>query len=283
MRPSPRRQPLAELLVFARQVRGELRKQVHPLVGLTSLCVGIATSALQAAHLSDPYPGPSIRDVAGELRIAFLQHSTTLGFVYAGVLAAVGTADEAGRGALADVLLREPRRRRVTLMKSAAVYLGLLGSVVLTFVGLAVTHGVLAAQGVTAPPMSRSSLSDMAIDVGCSLPVLALAATTSAAIALATRSILATIVLTITVFYLPLTVLQDEIFWATPTRWIVEWLHLDPFGEGVDYLADNSPYDHRGVPAFVGGCLIVMLVVVLAGAMPAIISRSVQRANQRHV
>jgi hypothetical protein len=269
-------------LVFALQIRGELRKLTHPLVALALLGVAAGTSALQASHVTDPYPGPSIRDLAGCLRIAFLQHATTLGFVMAAVLAAVGTADEAGRGALADTLIQEPRRRRVATVKLTTITLGMLASIATTTISLLITRAVLAAQGTHAPPASASGLNATLIDLGCSLPVLLLASAIALALALLTRSVIATIAVTATVFYLPLTLLQDAIFWATPTRWIVEWLHLDPFGEGVDYIADNSPYDHRSAPALAGGLLILTALTALVAVMPRLLSRAVTRSNERH-
>lgn len=265
-----------------RQIQGELRKLTHPLVLGSIVAAAVATSALQAGHVEDPYPGPSLVDVAGCLRIGFLQHATTIGFVLAGVIAAVGTADEAGRGALSDTFIREPRRRRVAGIKLATTVLGLLISVLVTTVSLLVTRFVLAAQGTTAPAMSRSHVTDTFIDVGASLPILALAAAIALVVASLTRSVIATIVVTATVFYLPLTILQDAIVWITPTRWIVEWLHLDPFGAGVDYLANDSVYDHRGAAAAAGGALIGLALIALTIALPHLLSRAALRANERN-
>lgn len=270
------------MVVFARQLRGELRKLAHPLVALTMLGTAVGISALQASHVTNPYPGPSIIDLAGCLRIAFLQHATTLGFVNAAVLAGVGTADEAGRGALADMLIREPRRRRVANIKLLTIVLGMLVSIATTTIALLITRAVLSAQGTRPPTVSRSHLDGTLIDVGAAIPLLVLAAALALALALLTRSVIATIAVTATVFYLPLTLLQDAIFWATPTRWAVEWLHLDPFGEGVDYIADNSPYDNRGTPALVAGLLIAAALAALITATPALISRAVSRPNERN-
>ncbi len=141
---------------------------------------------------------------------------------------------------------------------------------------------MLAAQGRHAPSVSESHPAATIIDVACSLPVLLLASAIAMAVALLTRSTIATVVVTGTVFYLPLTILQDAIFWATPTRWVVEWLHLDPFGEGVDYIADNSPYDHRGAPAVAAGLLILTALIVIAAVLPLLVTRAVTRPNERN-
>ena len=267
---------------FGRQVRGEARKLVHPLVALVLTAIAASTCALQAAHLVQPYPGPSLVDVTGCLRIAFLQHATTLGFLLAGVLAAIGTADEAGRGALGDVLLREPSRRRVALVKLTTMMVGMLASVSASTVALLITRTVLLGRGDTAPTVSRSALAPTLIDIGAALPVLVLGAVLALAIALLSGSVIATIALTVTVFYLPLTILQDGIVWAAPTRWIIEWLHLDPFGAGVDYLANNSVYDHRGPAAIAGALLIVTGIAALVASTPRLVSRAASRANERN-
>lgn len=269
-------------MAVARQIQGELRKLAHPLVVVSILAAAAATSALQAGHVDDPYPGPSLADTAGCLRIAFLQHATTIGFVLAGVIAAVGTADEAGRGALADTFIREPRRRRVAAIKLTTTALGLLASALITTASLLLTRFLLATQGTTAPAASQSRVTDTLIDVGASLPILMLEAAIALAVASLTRSVIATIAITATVFYLPLTILQDAIVWATPTRWVVEWLHLDPYGAGVDYLANDSVYDHRGPAAVAGGTLIGVAVIGLAVAMPHLLARAAIRANERN-
>lgn len=267
---------------IALQIRGELRKLTHPLVGLTLLGIAAGTSALQASHVTDPYPGPSMRDVAGCLRIAFLQHATALGFLTAAVLAAVGTADEAGCGALADMLIQEPRRRRVAVIKLLTIVLGLLVSITLTTIGLLFTRAVLGGKGIHAPPVAASDFQGTLIDVSSSLPVIVLAASLALTLALLTRSVIATIAITATIFWLPLGILGDAIVWATPTRWVVEWLHLDPFGEGVDYIANNSPYDQRGAPAVAAGLLILTALIALAAILPALVGRAVTRSNERN-
>lgn len=270
------------MVAFALQIRGECRKLTHPLVGLVLAATSGSICALQASHINDPYPGPSIIDLSGCLRIAFLQHATTLGFLLAGVLAAAGTADEAGRGALAGVLIHEPNRRRVAAIKLVTIVLGLLASTTLTTVALLTTRFIGSEQGTTPPVISRSRLTDTLIDIGASLPVFILVAAISLAVALLTRSVIATIAITATVFFLPLTILQDAVTWATPTRWIVEWLHLDPFGAGVDYLANDSVYDRRGSAAFAGGLLIDIALVTLAVATPTMLSHAVAQPNERN-
>ena len=76
--------------------------------------------------------GPSLYDLGGCFRIAALQHATAIGFVLAGVVAGVGTAEEAGSGALSDMALREPRRARLVLVKAVAISLTLVASMLLT-------------------------------------------------------------------------------------------------------------------------------------------------------
>jgi hypothetical protein len=267
---------------LGRQVRGELRKLVHPLVALAIAAIAVSTCALQASHINQPYPGPSIIDLSGCLRIAFLQHATTFGFLLAGVLAAVGTADEAGRGALADVLLHEPSRLRLAVLKSTTITLGMIASVAVSTVALLITRAILSGQGNAAPVVSKSPFPATLIDVGGAFPVLVLSAALALVIALLTRSVIATVALTVTAFYLPLTILQDAVMWATPTRWIIEWLHLDPFGAGVDYLANNSVYEHRGHAAVAGGLLIASGVAALSASTPTLLSRAVTRSNERN-
>jgi hypothetical protein len=69
----------------------------------------------------------------------FLQHATAVGFVLAGVLAGFGTADELATGAIADTLLREPRRQRLVAVKTLARLALLLTSALITTVGLYIT------------------------------------------------------------------------------------------------------------------------------------------------
>ncbi|MFL6162714.1 MAG: hypothetical protein ACJ74U_10850 [Jatrophihabitantaceae bacterium] len=268
------------MLQFGRQVKGELRKLLHPLVALAVVAVAIGISLLQVAHDGNPYPGPSLADGLGCIRIASLQHATSLGFLLAAVVAAVGTASEAGSGALADLLLREPRRGRVVLMKLTSSIVCLLGSLAISTIALWVTSVIVRANGTFLSPVGRSTARSTVIDVACSLLVVVLAAALSFVVALLTRSILATIVVVAVIFYLPLTLLQDSIFWVTPTRWVVEWLHLDPFGEGVDYIADNSPFDHRGMPSAVGGLLIALALIGLLAWSKPLLGRVVLRPTE---
>ena len=265
---------------FGRQLKGELRKLLHPLVALAVVAAAIGMSLLQVAHDGNPYPGPSMADGLGCLRIAALQHATSLGFLLAAVVAAVSTASEAGSGALADLLLREPRRGRVVLLKLTSSIVCLFGSLAISALTLWVTSIVVRANGTVLPAVGRSTTRSTVIDVACSLLVVVLAAALSFAVALLTRSLLATIVIVAVSFYLPLTLLQDWIFWITPTRWVVEWLHLDPFGEGVDYIADNSPFDHRGTPAAVGGLLIALAAAGLIAVSKPLLDRAVLRPTE---
>ncbi|MDQ1721760.1 MAG: hypothetical protein QOI26_1494, partial [Pseudonocardiales bacterium] len=124
---------------------------------------------------------------------------------------------------------------------------------------------------------------DTGIDLACSLLVIPLASMIAMVVALLTRSIIATIVVVATMFYLPLTLLQDWIFWVTPTRWVVEWLHLDPFGEGVDYIADNSPFDRRSAPALIAGLLIVGTTLALGPLSKHLLSRAVLRPTEQKI
>jgi hypothetical protein len=250
-------------LIFARQLRGELRKLWHPLVALSVLCAAAVVCAMQAANVRAPYPGPSMADVSGCLRIAFLQHATAVGFVLAGVLAAFGTAEELGSGAIADTLVREPRRGRVLVLKSTAVCCALLASTLLATAALWLTGSLERAQGVRFAKVAGSTWTAALTDVSASLLVIPLASAVAVVLALVTRSTIATVITTGAVFALPLAILQDAFVWLTPTRWIVEWLHLDPLGQGVDYLANNSAYDHRAGPAFISGALIVLSTVAL--------------------
>jgi hypothetical protein len=268
------------LLPFGRQIRAELRKLLHPLVALAVVTVAIGISLLQVAHDANPYPGPSLADGLGCIRIAALHHATSVGFLLAGVVAAVSTASEASSGALADLLIREPRRGRVVSIKLVSSLICLLGSLALSAVALWVTSVVVRANGTVLPSNGRSTVGGTVIDVACSLLVVALAAVLSFVVALATRSVLATIVVVAALFYLPLTLLQDQIFWITPTRWVVEWLHLDPFGQGVDYIADNSPFDHRGMPALIGGLLIVLAIAGLTAWSKPLMGHVVLRPTE---
>ena len=117
----------------------------------------------------------------------------------------------------------------------------------------------------------------------CSLLVIAFAAAVSLPIALVARSIIATVALVAASFYLPLTILQERLLWATPTRWITEWLHLDPFGQGADYVGDNSPYDHRGVPAVISGLLLLAATVALLAISCPLLSRTLLRRTEQQI
>jgi hypothetical protein len=271
------------LLQFGRQVKGELRKLLHPLVALAVLGIAVGVSLLQVAHDGTPYPGPSMVDGLGCIRIASLQHATALGFLLAAVVAAASTASEAASGALTDQLLQEPRRGRVVLTKLVSMILCLVGSSALSAVALWVTSILVRRNGTVLSPVGRSSVASTFIDLGCSLLVLVLAAVLALVVALLTRSVFATIVLVAAIFYLPLTLLQDSIFWVTPTRWVVEWLHLDPFGEGVDYIADNSPFDQRGLPAAIAGLLIVVAIIGLTALSRPLVTRAVLRSTEHKV
>ncbi len=116
-----------------------------------------------------------------------------------------------------------------------------------------------------------------ATDAGCSLLVILFIALLSVTLGLLTRSAIATIVLSIAIYFLPLTILDSSILWVTPTRWVVEWLQLDPFGEGVDYLGDNSAYDYRGAPAAAGGLLLLAACVVLCWFSARLMNRAAGR------
>jgi len=267
-------------LTFFWQLRGELRKLWHPVVALAIIVAAGAICSLQASHARDPYPGPSLVDLTGCLRIAALQHATTIGFVLAGVLAGLGTADEAGSGAIADTILREPRRPRVVLLKLVTSCAALFGSVLLTTLALRITGMLLRAQSVPLSARSGSGAGDTVLDVACAAPAIILAAVLGLTFALLTRSALATIVLTTALFVLPLTILQDSVLWLSPTRWIVEWLHLDPFGQGVDYLADNSPFDHRGLAALVSGLLIAATIAILSAMAGPLLSWAIVRPTE---
>lgn len=268
---------------FGRQLQGELRKLGHPLTALAVVGIATGISLLQVSHDSTPYPGPSLVDGLGCIRIAALQHATALGFGLAGIFAAVGTASEAGSGALADMLLREPRRGRVVLIKWLSIVLAMGLSLSVSTAGLWLTSIIVRANDNVLPAVGRSNARDTGIDVACSLLVIPLASALALVVALLARSIIATVVVVAAAFYLPLSLLQARIFWATPTRWVIEWLHLDPFGEGVDYIARNSPFDRRGVPAVVAGILIVLATAGLAALSKPLLSRAVLRHTEHNV
>lgn len=266
---------------FLRQVRGEVRKFAHPLVPIVVATVAATICLLQARHVHDPYPGPSLIDVTGRARISALQLTTTLGFLLVGTLAGVGTAEEASNGSLAEVLLREPRRLRVALAKTVAMVAALTVSGLLICVAQWTTQIWLASQGTRPPTHSHSSVGAFLTDAGAALPVLVLMSLIALVIALASGSLLGTIALTTALFVMPLSVLQEPLLWATPTRWIVEWMHLDPFGQGVDYLADNSPHDSRGAAAWTAGVLIVALSGCLIGLFVRLIGARAVRPTER--
>lgn len=252
-------------MAFVRQVRAELRKAWHPLLAVT-LVVGAAVSALlqQLSNGLAPYPGPSIVDVTGCLRIAALQHDTTIGFAIAAVAAGVGTADEASTGALREALLFEPRRRRLFAVKSVAVALILAFSLVLTAATLWVCGLIAPVRRDSPSSIQRtSSVTSALVDLARSVPVVCLIAVIVVGLALLLRSVIATLAASVALFVLPLTVLELPVMWLTPSRWIVEWLHLEPFGEGVDYLAVNSPFDRWGRPALASGAAIVTLTLTI--------------------
>ena len=273
----------SSLRAFRRQLIGETRKLWHPLVAMSLLSAAAAVCALQALHVHESYPGPSLYDLGGCFRIAALQHATAIGFVLAGVVAGVGTAEEAGSGALSDMALREPRRARLVLVKAVAISLTLVASMLLTTVSLWATSFLMRLAGTHISPRGNSPVGDTLIDVSCSLLVIAFAAAVSLPIALVARSIIATVALVAASFYLPLTILQERLLWATPTRWITEWLHLDPFGQGADYVGDNSPYDHRGVPAVISGLLLLAATVALLAISCPLLSRTLLRRTEQQI
>lgn len=235
---------------------------------------------MQLTNLGAPYPGPSVVDWTGCVRIAALQHATTLGFVIGAVGSACSTSDEAAGGSLAQSLLAEPRAARLAILKAAALFVALLGSAGLATIALFAAGRIASATGRGAPIASRSSVHAALVDGAAALPVLLLIAAGSVLVALALRSPVATVVVVVAIFVLPLQVLDLQILWATPTRWIVEWLHLDPFGQGVDYIGDNSPYDQRGWPAAIGGLCIagsICASLILSGRF---LRRAVVSASQ---
>jgi hypothetical protein len=259
--------------VLVRQLGSEGRKVAHPLPVGVIVATSCVICLLQWKHASSPYPGPSVADLSGCVRIASLQYATSLGFVVSGAVAAMNTADELSTGSISDALMYEPRRSRLAILKISSVFATLLTAWLVAIAGLWITGSLLRGNGVAFSQLSRSSLTSTVVDVAASLPVMIFIASVGVTVALLTRSQVVTIVLTPALFALPLPILGDRILWAWPTRWIVEWLHLDPFGNGVDYLADISPYDHRGLAAVFGGCALGACGLLLIGMSGRLLDR----------
>ncbi|MGI8809862.1 MAG: hypothetical protein ACR2KK_18875 [Acidimicrobiales bacterium] len=248
----------------ARQLRAELRKLVHPLTGLAvaaacAICVG-----LQLSNADTPYPGPSLVDVTGAVRIAALQFGTTIGFCLAALFAAVGTASDLWAGTVAQALLSEPRRLRLAALKIAALAVTLMAAMATLALTLAVS-GFVARRfgGVNFPSQATTSVGAAATETAAALLIVVFAATISVLVAFGVRSPLATAVVPIALYLVPYPLTRAAVGWALPTRWTIELLHLDPFGRGVDYLVVlNSPFDRRGAPALVAGALLVVTTLV---------------------
>jgi hypothetical protein len=264
-----------------RQLASEGRKLIHPLPIVAILATTTIICLLQWAHRASPYPGPSITDLTGCVRIASLQYGTTLGFVLAGVVAAMNTAEELSTGSINDALLREPRRQRLAVLKISVVFGVLVIAWAIAIASLWLTSWLLRAHGTDFARISRSSVAAMCIDASASLLAMAFAAVLGVTVAMLTRSQVVSIILTPALFAIPLTILSDRIFWAWPTRWIVEWLHLDPFGNGVDYLADISPYDYRGTPAVAGGLALAFSALVLIAFSGRLLDRASLLTGER--
>lgn len=247
---------------LARQLRAELRKLLHPELGVTVVGVAAFAAYLQLTNARTPYPPPSSADLPGSFWIAADQLASTLGFLVGGMAAAVGTAAESASGTLELVLLHEPRRLRLVLLKIAACFGVIVASVPVVAIVLRASAMGAAALGHPMTQTAGAPWSETFAAWSRFLLVAAFIAALATLVAVATRSPLATVATTTAAFAIPLLLLSAEtlrVFF--PSWWIINWMHFDPFGFYVDYLASMSKLDDPSMPA---GFVIALATVACA-------------------
>jgi hypothetical protein len=257
---------------FARLLRGELVRAANPAVIVTAVAVAAVAAYYQLENLATPYPPPSGADWAGSVWISSDQLSSLLGWCLGAVIGATTTALDLESGALALLLIHEPRRLRflaARFVAGVAVMLGagaLMALVVRTATAVADRFGDPSGQ-LSAPPPSEAA-QHVAGYVLVACAIIALATLT----ALLTRSQIATFAATTSVFAIPLLLLNPsyprDLF---PSWWVVRFMAFSPYGYFVDYLAGDSP---SGAVSLAHGLLIAGLAVACLAASLTVLIRA---------
>lgn len=248
-----------------RRLRAELRKAASPVVCLAIVLVSTLATVMQVRDQHPNYPAPSPIDMTGALRIAFMQHSTAAGFALVGLAAGFGSAEEAGNGSMVHACMAEPSAWRCWVRRVGAIVLIALASICLTTLAVRVTSRWSACQD-DCPPSVRSVQLAVLGDGASALLSIVFAAALATALGLMIKSTLLTVASTITIFLVPTAFLGQPHSWGTPTKWITELLHLDPFGLGVDYIGGQAAADQRSAAAVTGALLLAASIVCLAWA-----------------
>jgi hypothetical protein len=247
--------------VLVRRLRGELRCLVHPATVVAVLGVALGSCLAQASTSGADLRPPSPIDVPGSLRIATQHHASTLGFVLVGAMAAVTTGTEVRIGAVGLRRLADHRIGHLWLRRVGAMLLAATASIVLT------TCAVWATRSVTAcregcPMGSASSWAAAGTDLVASVVVLAFAASLATAIAVRLGSELATLVVTVAIYAIPVNRIGSSYAWALPTKWVAQAMQFEPYGLGSDYTGGAAATAQRGPEAAVA----VGLLLLAAGA-----------------
>lgn len=251
---------------LARQVRGELRKAANPIVAGAVIAVAAYAAFSQLRSTSDLCaPAPTPLDLTGAVRIAIDQHITLLGFALAGIVAGYVTAEEAESGAIDQAFLASSSRVRILLARVMAVLVVLATSMLLTAVAVRVSgHWISWPAGCMFTP--RSSVLGMLGDAGTGILIVAFAAVLATVLALATRSTVVTVLVTVAVLVLPTAIHSATVAWLFPTQWIVDAAHLtDHGGGGIDYtLSYQSGYNQRGLHSAISIALLLAATMALS-------------------
>jgi hypothetical protein len=215
-------------------LRAEIRKLASPSVGLAVVGSTALVCVLQRHH------GGAPTGLANILRLALQHEATAVGVSVIAFGAAFGTARECAEGSLQSTLLAGVSPRWLLTIKSVAL-LALSSCSALLLIGSTWLLGRV--DGVPAPGAAQAW---KPLDVLSSFAVIAWTSLIASLLAVVLRSTIGTLLALTGGFFLPLSWISAPVAWATPTRWIVEVLRLDPHSEGVGYIAATSGYDARG-------------------------------------
>lgn len=251
--------------VALRRLRGELRRLAHPAVLGACLGVALAAAAAQASPSGADLRPPSPIDLTGTLRIAAQHHASTLGFLLIGAMAATTTATDVRIGAVGTWRLTDHSLPRLCGRRLGAMLLVAAASIALTSVVVWATRSHTAcAEGC--PVGSASTWGAALVDLLAAAVVLAFAASFATTVAVLLGSELATVVIVVATYAIPVNRIGSSYGWVLPTKWVSQIMQLEPYGLGSDHTGGAASTASRGQPAAVALALLLLTAAACAGA-----------------
>lgn len=238
-----------------RRFRAEARKLVTPALPVAVIAaVGVIVFMQARGDVSEDL-SPTRVDVSGGLRIASMQLATIVGFALVGLLASLSIGDEAGNGSIVFAAIADSHY--LNLVVRRVVLLVAVSSVVLIVGALLVrtTDRWVQCEFATCV-QQRSSVGGALADVASALLVLVFASCISIAIALYVRSPVITVPTMVALYLVPSPFMGQPFAWLTPTKWIVEFMNLDPRASGHYYLGSHAGDASAGAAAVAGAILL---------------------------